>query len=232
MGTHTAFLDGIIWLSRPSFSEKTCAGTCCNVQVQQLSEQKCYQYFTIVLIISINVHQTASGADVAERIFAKGARKERERRTWPGKVVGHSGFYEKPGFFFQGMRIALQTSNQFSQRTQGENITDFLAWVVNLRSGLLNMYLFRPLTIQDPNRISEHSTNPSNTGFVNRTWIGFVAHLKKMLRAKARERSAKGRRKGCFWEKEYWTTPTYCLLCGASAGPSERDLYTAHISPL
>ena len=43
-------------------------------------------------------------------------------------------------------------------------------------------------------------------------WIRFVAHLKKMLRAKARERSAKGRRKGCFWEKEYWTTPIYMLI--------------------
>ena len=40
-------------------------------------------------------------------------------------------------------------------------------------------------------------------------WISFVAHLKKMLRAKARERSAKGRRKGCFWEKVYWTTPIW-----------------------
>ena len=30
---------------------------------------------------------------------AKGARTERERRTWPGKVVvGHSGFYDKQGW--------------------------------------------------------------------------------------------------------------------------------------
>ena len=53
--------------------------------------------------LSIHVHQIASGADVAERIFAKGACKERERRTWPGKVVGHSGFREKASFLFQRM---------------------------------------------------------------------------------------------------------------------------------
>ena len=41
-----------------------------------------------------------------------------------------------------------------------------------------------------------------------------------MPRAKARERSAKGRRKGCFWEQGYWTTPTLlraCILWGTGA---------------
>ena len=66
-----------------------------------------------------------------------------------------------------------------------------------------------PDHIWDPNRISKDSTHLSNTGHVNRIWIRFVAHLKNMLRAKARERCAKGRRKGCFWEKEYWTTPNW-----------------------
>ena len=42
--------------------------------------------------LSINVHRIAAGTDVAERVFAKGAQKERERHTWTGKVVGHSGF--------------------------------------------------------------------------------------------------------------------------------------------
>ena len=64
-------------------------------QVQQLSIQRCYHVllFSSSVSLSINVHQIVSGADVAER----------ERRTWPGKVVGRSGFYEKPGFLFQRM---------------------------------------------------------------------------------------------------------------------------------
>ena len=60
------------------------------------------------------------------------SRKERARRRWPRKVVGHSGFYEKLGFLFQGIRAALQTRKQFSQHSQGEeNITEleFAEWV-------------------------------------------------------------------------------------------------------
>ena len=44
----------------------------------------------------------------------------------------------------------------------------------------------------DPNRTSEPSTSRSNTGLVSRSSIRFAVHLKKMLRAKARERAAKG----------------------------------------
>ena len=51
---------------------------------------------------------------------------------------------------------------------------------------------------RDPNRISKHSTNLSNTGLVNRIWIRFVA----------RERAAKE----LFLGKEYWTAPIYIPL--------------------
>ena len=50
--------------------------TCCNVQLQRLSVQMCYYSLLlsliIIIIIGINVYELASGADVAERIFAKG----------------------------------------------------------------------------------------------------------------------------------------------------------------
>ena len=86
----------------------------------------------IALIISINHCPSLSikplpGQMLQNGFCTKGMRKERERRPWPKKVVGHLGFCEKPGFLFQGMGTALQTSNQFSHRTQGENITKFEA---------------------------------------------------------------------------------------------------------
>ena len=98
------FLTGLFWLSRPSFPKKTRAGTCCNVASPATlrAEELPVLLLSSSVSLSINIHQTASGADVAERIFAKGARKERERRTWPGQVVGQSGFYEKPGFAHAG----------------------------------------------------------------------------------------------------------------------------------
>ena len=64
---------------------------------------------TIALILSITVHQYPSNrfrgrccrTDLRER-RAEGARKERERRTWPGQVIGQSGYYEKPNFAHAG----------------------------------------------------------------------------------------------------------------------------------
>ena len=75
----------------------------------------------------------------------------------------------------------LQASNQSSQRTQGENITEFLAWVVLCGVGL----------------------GP----FTNRIWIRFVAHVRKMLRAKARERSAKGGERAAFGKRNIGQPP-------------------------
>ena len=77
------FLTGLFWLSRARFRKKTRAGTCCNVaSPTTLSTEE----LTVLLLsssvsLSINIHETASGADVAERIFAKGARKARGRRA-------------------------------------------------------------------------------------------------------------------------------------------------------
>ena len=101
------FLTGLFGLHVQAFLRRHVRARGGMWQVQPLSEQKCYQYFTIAHIISITVHQCPSNSfqgrccrtDFRER-RAKGARKERERRTWPGKVVGHSSFYEKPGLLF------------------------------------------------------------------------------------------------------------------------------------
>ena len=97
-------LTGLFRLSRPNFSKKTCAGTCRHVASPATLSTEVLPVLMLSssVSLSINVHQIASGADVAERILAKGARKERERHTWPGKVVGHSGFYEKSGFAHAG----------------------------------------------------------------------------------------------------------------------------------
>ena len=64
--------------------------------------------------LSINVHQVASRADVAERIFAKGARKARERKA--------KGTHDPGGYLAKA------------------RLTELLALVTNLRSGLRTVY--------------------------------------------------------------------------------------------
>ena len=77
------FLTGLFGLSRLSFPKKTRAGTCCNVASPATLSTEVLPVLLLSssVSLSINIHQTASAADGAERIFAKGARKARERNA-------------------------------------------------------------------------------------------------------------------------------------------------------
>ena len=89
-------------------SKKKGAGTCCNVA----SPATVSTQVLVSITVHQCVHQIASGADVAARILAKGAQEERERHTWAGEIVGHSGFYEKPGFLFQRMSTCMPSCGE------------------------------------------------------------------------------------------------------------------------
>ena len=79
------FLTGLFGLHVQAFSEKTRAGHLLQCGKSSNSRNRSATSTSLLLSssvsLSINVHQTASRADVAERIFAKGARKVRERNA-------------------------------------------------------------------------------------------------------------------------------------------------------
>ena len=74
------FVTGLFWLSRPSFPKKAGAGTRCSPATLS-TEVLPVLRLSSSISLSVNTHQTASGADVAERIFANGAPKARERNA-------------------------------------------------------------------------------------------------------------------------------------------------------
>ena len=88
------FLDRIVWLSWPSFYEKTRGGTCCSVASPATLRTE-----VLPVLYDCSHHQyrcpLMSIKPLPGQMLQNGfSRKERARRRWPRKVVGHSGLYE------------------------------------------------------------------------------------------------------------------------------------------